>query len=281
MEVFGRKKAFRAFTLIELLVVIAIIALLLAIIMPALGKVKKQAMGIVCLSNIRGLTEAWYTYMTDNHDVLVSGHVPSPGLRDSGVNYWVENPQDDAGNYKGGQNEVTLEYEQNGIRKGALFPYLETVDVYNCPANKSDKLFKNESGTKPWFNGYSITGLMNGEVGLKINSKTEQAKYLVQRGSQIERSSEKVVFIENADPRGWVMGSWLVDFLGATPEWNDLIAIWHGDRGSLGFADGHAEMHHWVDNSTIENAEAGSVKEKGESGEDLAYMTRAYVPGHR
>ncbi|RKY05906.1 MAG: hypothetical protein DRP66_09855 [Planctomycetota bacterium] len=55
-----------AFTLIELLVVIAIIALLLAILIPALNTVKKQATGAVCLANLRGISMSWYLYAGDN-----------------------------------------------------------------------------------------------------------------------------------------------------------------------------------------------------------------------
>ena len=90
----------KAFTLIELLVVIAIIALLLSVLMPALQKVKQQAATVVCLSNIRGMTEAWHVYLADNNDKMVSAHVPNGNTnRDTGVGYWIESPQDDDGNY--------------------------------------------------------------------------------------------------------------------------------------------------------------------------------------
>ena len=60
-----------AFTLIELLVVIAIIALLLAILIPALNYVKVQATGIVCMSNLDGLTMSWVLYNGDNDDKVM------------------------------------------------------------------------------------------------------------------------------------------------------------------------------------------------------------------
>ena len=64
-----------AFTLIELLVVIAIIALLLAVLLPALSEVKKRAMGLYCLANLRGLSLAWTLYADQNDGKLVSGEV--------------------------------------------------------------------------------------------------------------------------------------------------------------------------------------------------------------
>jgi prepilin-type N-terminal cleavage/methylation domain-containing protein len=62
------------FTLIELLVVIAIIALLMGILMPALGRVKRQAAGSACLSNQHQLVLAWILYAQNNDDNLVGGH---------------------------------------------------------------------------------------------------------------------------------------------------------------------------------------------------------------
>ncbi|MEN6307681.1 MAG: prepilin-type N-terminal cleavage/methylation domain-containing protein, partial [Anaerohalosphaeraceae bacterium] len=127
----------KAFTLIELLVVVAIIALLMAVLVPALKRVKQQATGSVCLANLKGLSTSWHTYTMDNDERLVYGHVPNPGRFDPKQQYWVSFPQDESGNYKGAAGDVTLQYEQQGIRKGALFPYIESFDAYHCPGDKS------------------------------------------------------------------------------------------------------------------------------------------------
>ena len=68
---------YKGFTLIELLVVISIIALLLAILMPSLGIVKKKAQGVVCLANLDNMSKAWYLYSTENSDKLVGGSTPA------------------------------------------------------------------------------------------------------------------------------------------------------------------------------------------------------------
>ena len=63
----------KGFTLIELLVVIAIIAVLMAILMPALARVREQGKRIVCEHNLKSLTLAWVMYADDNDDKIVNG----------------------------------------------------------------------------------------------------------------------------------------------------------------------------------------------------------------
>jgi len=64
----------KAFTLVELLVVISIIALLMAILMPALSIAKRQAQGVACLANVSSLSKAWYAYALDNDGLIVGAH---------------------------------------------------------------------------------------------------------------------------------------------------------------------------------------------------------------
>jgi prepilin-type N-terminal cleavage/methylation domain-containing protein len=88
-------RRFKGFTLIELLVVIGIIAILMAVLLPALRYAKQQATGAVCLAHERSLIIAWHTFPLNNDDRLVGGN-PYP----SSLNYeiaWVQAPQDDSG----------------------------------------------------------------------------------------------------------------------------------------------------------------------------------------
>ena len=283
----------KAFTLIELLVVIAIIALLLSIIVPALKKVKKQAAAIVCMTNMRSMAAAWHAYLMDNDGKMANGHVPRRVF--SVARFWVEPPQDDNGVYKGDDLVIPVKYEQNGIRKGLLFPYIDAVDAFHCPADRSATLFAGKTAGREgsWWNSYSMTGLINGEAGEEAwriynpgvtPSTPAWDTNSVLKFSEVTSPGTRVVFLENADSRGWLMGSWLMNY--TTPSWTDPFAIWHGTTrpfSPLGFADGHAENHQWVDKTTHTNSlfetfiSVPPVAEK----EDLEYMSRAYLPKGR
>jgi len=240
----------RGLTLVELLVVISAICLLAALSFPALLRVRNQAQGAVCVQNLRTLSLAWLCYKDDNDDRLVGGQAGKFPCA------WVLNPT--------GAGTI-LERQKEGIRQGALFTYVGDEDVYRCPADLrasiSDQLA---------FCSYSIAGGANGE-GWQ-NTYVQAVKY-----SEIASPATKYVFVEEADPRGWNRGSWLIN--PAAKAWVDPLAIWHSStRSTLGYADGHAEIHRWADRSTIEmsrNQEFAHPVPSNE-GEDLRFMLAAF-----
>lgn len=239
-------KTKKAFTLIELLVVIAIIALLLAIMMPALKKAKGLAQMTAGMTNQKNLMIAWRTYNSDNNGEMVGGNTESRNLNGKPVSAnspdWVKAPLIKTASgliHSFGSEfvETPLENEINGIREGLLFPYIEDEDVYRCPADNRLKL---KGLAQPAsFRSYSIVATMNGEEYSFVKP------YRVTKEAQISNASSKFVFMDDFDKRSFNMGSWIFN-----PETNlfyDAVAVWHPKKCNYSYADGHVEGRKWKD----------------------------------
>ena len=123
------------FTPIELLVVIAIIAILMAILMPALQIAREQARGVSCSANQKNLALAYIAYADENDSTVCGGHAIHDTV--NGVPPWVMPPLD----YSGGNivpkpsGPVTREQRYNGLKEGELYKYIKDVGAYHCPGD--------------------------------------------------------------------------------------------------------------------------------------------------
>jgi prepilin-type N-terminal cleavage/methylation domain-containing protein/prepilin-type processing-associated H-X9-DG protein len=231
----------KAFTLIELLVVIAIIALLMGILLPALSRVKRQAAGGACMANIRSISTAWLMYAQDNDDFLA----PSQVYSGQGTS-WVQTPQDEAGNPTAAQTaECPLEDKIRGIERGLIYPYIgKTYKAFHCPADH-----RRNFGIEG-YRSYSLIACLNGHP-----SNSAYYKYQFRKYSQIPAPVEKYMLVEEADSRGFNSTWWSLATreMGHDPvQWWSPLAVWHGDSSTLGFCDGHAEVHRWREELTIQ-----------------------------
>src|SRR5438105_6720742 len=124
----------RAFTLIELLVVIAIIAILAAMLLPALSRAKCRGQAAHCMSNSRQLMLAWMQYSTDNNDLLVNnygGLFAAAEEANKTYNSWVNNYMTwDATDPLGNRME-----NLDGITKAPFYKYASGLGIYKCPAD--------------------------------------------------------------------------------------------------------------------------------------------------
>jgi len=220
----------KAFTLIELLVVISVIAVLMAILMPALQRARDQAQRVHCVANTRSLLLGWLMYKDDFDGRLVPGHT---GVRDPSGNIvalgaagaqmqWVDQPALNA----------SWDIKKAAISRGLLFGYVgKEIGIYRCPADR-----RRESSSIPVaYRTFSIAGGANGETWGSYNK--------IRLYTELRRPAQQYIFVEEMDTRGCNIGSWQMN--PKARAFSDPLAMWHNAKSSVGFADGRAEMHTW------------------------------------
>jgi prepilin-type N-terminal cleavage/methylation domain-containing protein/prepilin-type processing-associated H-X9-DG protein len=244
------------FTLIELLVVIAIIAILAAMLLPALSKAKTKAQGISCLNNLKQLQLGWTLYSGDNEDHVV---------RTGGLAVLVTNPNDPAAQPGGPRaNWVLGEVEYTDpdlIRKGLLFEYVNSLGVYKCPADR--KVAANGTNT---LRSMSMNAWMN---PISDETQLDLVNYVAfRKQAQIRKPAETWVTIDE-NPNS-INDGWFLVRPNVPTVWRDVPAVYHNNAGGLSFADGHAEIRRWRDKSVVSGQ--GSFARKDPNSNDLDWL---------
>ncbi len=235
----------RGFTLIEILIVIAIVALLVSLLLPALRGARSQGKTMQCLANQRSLAQGFVLYAGDFKDAIISSWTNTSEVGAS----WVDWPQTEAGlRLNDAQLAAAANVDQHilGVQRGAMFQYAPDHRAFHCPSDNRDRFRTNAGANLAWVT-YSMPNFLAGpdtwEVYIGAGPRAAR------RVDQLWKSAEHFAFLEESDPRGLNMGSWVM-FI-STPQWIDPLTVWHDDRGTIGFTDGHGEIHTWKDRRTI------------------------------
>jgi prepilin-type processing-associated H-X9-DG protein len=148
-------------------------------------------------------------------------------------------------NFTGIAKDVCQAYVEAGLQAGLMFNYCNVVKSYHCPGDKRSA--NNTPGAGWGYDSYSKANGMNGGVWQGA------AQPVFTRHTEVQAPSDSLVFLEEADPRGYNWGTWAMDVLPA-PGWVDSFSIYHGNASTLSYADGHAELHRWDDPAVIKAA---------------------------
>jgi prepilin-type N-terminal cleavage/methylation domain-containing protein/prepilin-type processing-associated H-X9-DG protein len=260
----GRKIS-PAFTLIELLVVIAIIAILAAMLLPALSRAKAKAMGIQCLSNVRQLGIAWIMYAQDNEEKLAPNKQNQAG--NSGVaTTWVSGVMDMV---NGPDNLDT-----SLIQQSLLFPYCKNVNAWHCPGDRSTSVYNGVAGDRVRtisMNCWLSEGRLSVSPGYRVYKKTGD---LTQPGPTMTW-----VFMDERED-SIDDDYFAVDMTGfpdapRTINWVNYPGSYHGKSAGLAFADGHSELRHWRDSRTMPPLTPGhrmALNVSSPNNEDLSWL---------
>ncbi|SVE00368.1 uncharacterized protein METZ01_LOCUS453222, partial [marine metagenome] len=228
--------------LIELLVVIAIIAILAALLLPALGKAKENATGIACMNNNKQIMLAWSLFASDHED-----RIPYASA-------W---PWESTANFAWAVGVLRLtgvNEEESYVTEGIIKKYVgNSKEVFKCPADKA--IITNNRGQKIYRDrSYSMNIFMGGWSGWPFSEDRRWTTY--RKIEEIRNPSNRWVLL---DMRGESInaGNYRVDMAGYPGDGSkycfqqDWPGVYHNNATNFSFADGHCDKQRWLDTRTL------------------------------
>jgi prepilin-type N-terminal cleavage/methylation domain-containing protein/prepilin-type processing-associated H-X9-DG protein len=251
------------FTLIELLVVIAIIAILAAMLLPVLDQAKQKAWQSACLNNHKQLALAWSIYKNDDNGLLV---IDDPSTGTDGLG-WTNLPSW----VYGDMTQPTEATNANFIEQGLLYPAVNNVKVYHCPADQVV-----QSGeTAPHNRSYSMQPQLAPYIsGQPIVVDPGYSPMFSENQIRQTSPSSTIVFLD--ENPGTINDGFFAVLVVANQWATDLPAYWHTHGCNFSFADGHAEYWRWKDprtSSANPNAGAAPFPDLSRLQASLGYVT--------
>lgn len=233
------------FTLIELLVVIAIIAILAAVLLPALSKAKMKAQGIFCMGNQKQLALAWKMYVDDNAGVFP----PNADLGNQSESSWCD------GWMRWGVDPWTDNTNWLMIANSLIGPYvLSQTAIFKCP---SDVWSCTENGVSmPRVRSISMNGFIgteadditaSGEMNPSDWSGCGNGVLVFERENQVIGPISPSMLWLTVDEHADSINDAFLIFDMAGKQFYDGPAAYHDGACGFSFMDGHAEIHKWLE----------------------------------
>jgi prepilin-type N-terminal cleavage/methylation domain-containing protein len=210
-----------AFTLIELLLVIGIVAVLAALLLPALAAAKARGRRAVCMDNLKQAALSFQMYTADNGGKLAQNYP----LFSADSNSWV------LGDMKVSSDSTNKTF----IRQGKLFPYASQVALYRCPADPS------RTDDAPRVRSYS----MNGWIGSRyMETHSQAAGYRTfVRESELAAADPAAIWVIADEHEASIDDAWFLVTMDNSKPFASFPATRHEGSYGLNFADGHAEFY--------------------------------------
>jgi prepilin-type processing-associated H-X9-DG protein len=223
--------------LTELLVTIAIIAILAALLLPALSGAKSRSRRVQCSSNLKQLQTAWQMYLGDHNDAM------PPNLWDgvrgamagSAPGSWVV----------GNANDTS----PTNVQAGVLWSYIQSLPIYHCPVDTSMAT----GGTLRW-RSYALVNYLGGAVS--INDRSQNL--YKQKGSQLKNAATAMAFV--CEDAGSINDGIFFVFEPPASEWKDYPGSRHSSGCTFSFCDGHAEYWKWPFGQPDDTADLARVQ---------------------
>jgi prepilin-type N-terminal cleavage/methylation domain-containing protein/prepilin-type processing-associated H-X9-DG protein len=254
MPTFANRRHRAGFTLVELLVVIAIIAILAALLLPALSKARERVQAISCLNNIRQLGLACQLYTDDHENYLPFNLGMSGSSLRTNIN-WVNNVMTWT------VNAVPLDSDNTNlatITGASLGPYIGGgTGIFRCPSDRALSALQRAAGWDRRIRSYSMNAMMGNAGAFSASGVNVNNPYYKQffKTMQIPRPTDIFVFLDEQSDSindGYFLNQDTPPVNGVSADvWHKLPASYHNRSTTFSFADGHASLHRWLDATTI------------------------------